>query len=372
MRFDLDFDDRLIIHYFVENNILTQIEAVVYTLVFTRPIGRDRQNVANLLILYRYEQLTSVDEINAAIESLIKKNFFKEVKQGNSSRIECVDPVNLIEARKKTLVAGEEEDKVINVIRLKGQGVQDYLIENIGWANSKYASDTYFQALFGASKTIKLPVFSFATHGRVRDYIMQAVERGVHVKILMYSPELALKAHGVGRDEEVRNSLHEWNQILKKYGKSLGKIEIRLIKDQLFGYLAGALLVDEQLFRYDIYYPRLQRGHEGFIIQGKPYQGETSNLYHVMNYYFDSAWQSAARLNPLLNFYYGILEWGPGIVGVFLIFLGFLTIKGFFPVFNEDKSNYGLFFITLGLFPALSGLKLFVRWLSRFEIRIRR
>ena len=245
MRFDLDFDDRSIVHYFVENSILTQIEAVVYTLVFTRPIGRDRQNLANLLILYRYEQLSNIEEINAAIESLIKKNFFEEVKQGHSSRIECVDPVHLIETRKTTLaLGGEEEDKVISIIRRKGQGLQDYLIENIGWANSKYASDTYFQALIGASKIIKLPVFSFATHGRVRDYIVQAVERGVHVKILMYSPDLALKAHGIGRDDEVRNSLKEWNQILRNHKKSAGKLEIRLVKDQLFGYLAGALLVD--------------------------------------------------------------------------------------------------------------------------------
>lgn len=368
MRFDLDYDDRHIIHFLTNNNLLTEREAVVYTLVFTRPIGRDKANLSGLLILYRYDELASIDEINLAIESLIEKKFFEEIDQGSSSRIECIDPIKILTARITQEELKSDLERVIQVLREKGQGLQDYLIENIGWANSRYASDTYFRSISGASRSIKLPVFSFATHSRVKEAIQNAVERGVDVKILMYSPELALKTHGIGRDDEVRTNAETWLKMAKALKKTRGNLEIRFVKNLNHSYLAGALLIDDQLFRYDIYYPELQRGHEGFMIQGKPYHGEASNLYHVLNYYFDAAWSSATYPGFIRNLLRNVSGWTTPTLGIFLIIIGMLTLQGDFEMFSASTPDYGLFFISLGLIPALTGLKKIYEQLSRFQI----
>jgi hypothetical protein len=371
MRFDLDFSDRTIIHYLVNNNILSPIEAVIYTIVLTRPVGRDKSNLANLLILYRYPELSDLDEISEAIDNLVVKDFFFEVRQGSSSRIECADPIERLKQLNKDDQDDLEYQKIFRVLQEKKIELQEYLIETIGWANSGYSSDTYIQALNGASKIIKLPVFSAATQGRAKDAISQALARGVDVKLLMFSPELALATHGVGRDIEVSENAKAWLRMAKEQSNSIGKFEMRFVSKLPYSLLAGALLVDEELFRYDIYYPRFQRGHEGFMIQGRSFQGEASNLYKVLDYYFEVAWNNAEFPSIVRNILKKFYSWSVPLLGFILILFGLLIIGGQVPFFTTASTDYGLFALSLGLFPALTGVKKLFELFTSFEIRRR-
>lgn len=371
MRFDLGPDDRRITSYLVSRNLMSETEALVYVLLLTRPLGLNKANLADLLALYRYKELGNKTEISKAIDSLLEKNFFLEGKQGITSRIVCSPLAGILDDILKKDPDDEETDKIKKIVGGKKQELKEYLIEDIGWANCKYAADTYFDSLSGASKSIKLPVFSLATHERGKEAIREAVKRGVNVRILMFSPKLALNAHGYGRDIEVHSNAKLWRDMSKELKGSLGSLEVRFVKDLEYSYAAGALLVDGQVFRYDLYYPKIQRGHEGYMIQGRCFDGEMSNLHHIIEHYFDNAWASAAKAGAFSAFLEKMSRVVSSLTGIVLVTIGILTLNGEFPILNQGKIDYGLFFIGLGLMSCISAFKTLYNWLKSFELRKR-
>jgi predicted nucleotide-binding protein len=175
------------------------------------------------------------------------------------------------------------------------------LVTPVGQAASEAGRDQFRELVRRATQEIRLGVYSSKTaYPEVKDLVREKLRHGdVRVRILMLSPDLAV---ALERDNALRNDVLERTQDWRKLAADVERerghggvdFELRWLTDKAFAAFRRVMLVDGRAWMLTVHRTG-QRGVEGFVHTGTGEGGE-SNLYHILDHYWKSAWMRA--VNP--------------------------------------------------------------------------
>ena len=166
-------------------------------------------------------------------------------------------------------------------------------------ASSPEAKAALLKAVRESDHTIKLTansLLSFFKKWKLDEICLEKLLAGVNVQILLVAPEARTELHRESSIQETRQLLDEFAQM----ARGPGKLEVRLCRDERFGFFSGLLTYGKPdkrsgaptrlTARFNLRFP--ERGTLGFIFEAL---GDTS-LFRVLEAYFDHAWRRAQPL----------------------------------------------------------------------------
>jgi len=150
-----------------------------------------------------------------------------------------------------------------------------------------YAS--YVHLLQNSQREVCLPMLATSPNLSVVSILRERARRGVHVRILLGSPNVAERLRGATVAKKSRESIDGWIH----NAKGIPRMEVRIahsVEDMLF---ATSWTVDGHLLRFDIYDPAKQRSLEGVMVEIISPVGLNLNIIQLFQTHFDEAWKHA-------------------------------------------------------------------------------
>jgi hypothetical protein len=186
------------------------------------------------------------------------------------------------------------------------------LIGSVGSAGQVVSRHALRQAIKRARRRIRLGSYSTKTlFPEVSDVVKEALINNaeMRVEILMFSPRLASEIEddpNLARDVEDRTK--DWQNLYAEARKEATKrghkpkLEIRWIEDKEMTAFQRGALIDDRQWILNIHHPGFERGVDGVVYQGFC-ENSSTNIFDLMNYYWEAAWKQARNPHPTLSEY---------------------------------------------------------------------
>jgi hypothetical protein len=251
-----------------------------------------------------YKGLGSLNEKD--IEDLEKKGLLKKndgkfiLDQEKAWRIFC------------SLLPEEEKNTIIDKVNQRKKffyNIKDQLVQ-IGNEDSSVVEE--INSTFPYD--INLSTFSGVTIEKkaLEDEIIERVKNGHSVNMLILHPKIGefLEGEQPQAKKDYHNTLSWYKDTLKKIkeNKYRGKFELRIVGNRDFAYLRGVIVnyghdcLNENIYYYrhylTVYLPFSTRGSHCEAIS----VSHETNLYYILNRYFQDAWNHAIRPGLWNNF----------------------------------------------------------------------
>jgi hypothetical protein len=121
--------------------------------------------------------------------------------------------------------------------------------------------------------------------------MMERAESGVSVRLLLIAPELVGGIWGEPQRQVARATNVGWLALAKKRRH----FHVRVTHDRESIGLATCWSVDRRLVRYAVYDPKLERAHQGEMLEVDCNHGRQVNMVDAFMRQFDDAWATARR-----------------------------------------------------------------------------
>lgn len=289
------------------------------------------------------EQEYSISAVDAFVDLLAKNGFLDHLTPSHLEVVICSYIENQVSSHDEVLNLKARLPAIMPLLsrKLDNYGEyrrQHYLHEPAQWAISKESKESFLQAIKDADGAIKLPAYSgetFFESWKVGSLLIEKVRRGVDVKILFVHPELGSRLEGKELAQTLTQKtvamaehfLHEVERQLKSdkqnRHRKLGKIEIRWIREEKYGYFTGLLTYTKHqspgvaVARLNIHRIGLERATVGLMLGCDNKIGDTS-LFKILETYFDEAWKRAEPLSRTKRWLSQIVNFSTGYYGVVL------------------------------------------------------
>lgn len=165
-------------------------------------------------------------------------------------------------------------------------------IRALGPMNEKVFG-TFLDLLRSAQREVCLPMLVTAPYHSTVDILQERARRGVHVRILLASPKVAVKLRGGTVEDRAHEAIAGW----KKIAQGIPKIEIRIAHIPEDMYFATSWTLDGRLLRFDIYDPSRQRSLGGYMIEVESPPGLEFNVVTLFQERFELAWNRAQPIH---------------------------------------------------------------------------
>lgn len=197
-------------------------------------------------------------------------------------------------------------------------------IRLIGPTANQHSYGTFLDLLRHAQSEICLPMLVTAPYQETVLILQQRAARGVRVRILLASPQVAVKLREEALASKSKEVIKKWREVAQDYSHMEIRISHR-VEDMY--HLATSWTLDRKLLRYDFYVPPTQRSLAGYLIE---FDSRTEpelkglNIVHLFQMRFDEAWKQARPTTPFLSIWWWIKQnwqWGAGFVAALLALL---------------------------------------------------
>jgi hypothetical protein len=197
-------------------------------------------------------------------------------------------------------------------------------IRMIGPTSNHRSYGTFLDLLRHAQSEICLPMLITPPYQATASILQERASHGVHIRILLASPQVAVKTRRETVASKAERAIKEWKRIARGYPN----MEIRVSHCiEAMHHLATSWTLDRKLLRYDFYAPSHQRSLSGFLMEFDSRAAPELNIIHMFQACFDEAWKQAKPSTHLLGVWWGIKQnwrWGAGLVTL-LIAIPFRT-----------------------------------------------
>jgi len=305
---------------YLQDRGLSLNAARIYALAISRQYKAPEEILADILAFFVGLQDLERDVLLTEVDNLVKRGLLQRSQTpGGDTYLEAREPISAISAALLDGVAVDQQivDLIAEKIRSfqPGSRLDTAFAERVTWATWPQARDALNRAIGEAVATIRLGMFSSSSvYAQLNQDIRDALTRKVHVQLLMFAPDLALRVeHSPKVKRDIQERVRAWKKLYKslcreKGRNQVGKFEIRLISDERMLAVHRSLLVDDKMWILNIHRPSIDRGVEGLVYRGSCQEGETT-IYSLLDYYWDSAWDRAiatdffGRLSGLFDSY---------------------------------------------------------------------
>ncbi|MGH9932802.1 MAG: hypothetical protein ACREA9_26665 [Pyrinomonadaceae bacterium] len=337
MSLNLYGDETRVIH-FLRAIGMTDTEARIYTAVLCRQYRAPKTELVSALKFYLHD--TAIDEIDAEIdavlEALLKRGLLRVIDGLSEDPIEASTPWQ--DALRKAYPSlALIDSEMVEIISDSLKAFTDFsprerkLIERLGWATWEKPRQSFKEAIRQARKQIRMGVYSSIT---VYDEIKEEVSKAwinrqeMKVQILMFSPELAAKMEqNPDLANDVTRRTLDWRNLYtaalaeaKKFGNR-PELEIRYLQSEELTAFHRVLLVDDRIWMLNVHRPGVERGIEGIVYQGSGEGLGKSNVYNLLEHYWNMAWEGSVAPTPTGRAFYQIRRYQHLIIFVAAVFL---------------------------------------------------
>ncbi len=197
-------------------------------------------------------------------------------------------------------------------------------IRLIGLTANQYSYGTFLDLLRHAQSEICLPMLVTSPYQETVLILQKRATHGVHVRILLASPQVAVKLREEAIASKSKDTIKKWREVAQGYSNMEIRVSHR-VEDMY--HLATSWTMDRKLLRYDFYVPPTQRSLEGFLIEfDSRAESELKglNIIHLFQMRFDEAWKQAQPTTSLLSIWWRIKQnwqWGAGFVTALIALL---------------------------------------------------
>lgn len=200
------------------------------------------------------------------------------------------------------------------------QTISNPLLPHIRILGEMTSSDTYVSyvhLLQTAHREVCLPMLATSPHLSVVSTLQERARQGVHIRILLGSPDVAERLRGATIAKKSHESIDGWI----RNARGIPRMEVRIahsVEDML---LATSWTLDGHLLRFDIYDPSKQRSLEGVMIEVETYAGLNLNIVQLFQAHFNAAWKRAEPTH-----FWGKIQWRFGRGWQWWAFIAFTII----------------------------------------------
>jgi hypothetical protein len=191
-------------------------------------------------------------------------------------------------------------------------------IRLIGPTSNQYSYGTFLDLLRHAQSEICLPMLITPPYHDTVSILQTRASHGVHVRILLASPQVAAKLRGKTFANKAERAIKEWKKIVQDYPHMEIRVSHR-IEDM--AHLATSWTLDRKLLRYDCYAPYHQRSLAGYLIEFDSRTEPELNIIHMFQACFDEAWKQAQSTSRLSGIWWKTRQnwqWGAGLATVLI------------------------------------------------------
>lgn len=237
-----------------------------------------------------------------------------------------------------TLAAPDLEEKMVEktgksalidkLILLRSRSTLEHQIRILGPMNTQEVYGTYLDLLRSAQREICLPMLATSPNLSAVKILQERARRGVRVRILLASPEVAAKFRGEPVAAKAREAIEGWT----KNARGIPQMEIRIVHSPADMRFATSWTLDGRLLRFDIYDPFRQRSLEGYMIEVESPPGFDLNLITLFQANFDEAWNRAQPIHIPGRVWWWFTRnwqwWAFGVTALITLMLGMSSWGG--------------------------------------------
>ncbi len=304
MSTQLNSAEERVVEYLCQQG-LDPLEARIFTIIVTRQYRTSLEELVDILQLYDEIEQLPADRIEELIHSLIQEQLLYFVEGKYDRYIEARDPISNIS---RSLLQGAQLDSDIaetieeKVDLFRGVSLREKdLIERVGWASWESARGSLKEAINEARVSIKLGVFSSKTvYPAIYEEIEDALRKGIDVRILMFSPNLARQIEPDVSVRDIVERTRDWTQLCvrerelaRQEGRDIGKLEVRWLDNPGLSAIHRASIIDERWWILNIHSPGAERGIEGIVYRGRGDKWGRTTIFNLLNYYWNRAWEQS-------------------------------------------------------------------------------
>jgi hypothetical protein len=283
-------------------------EATLAVVMFTRGHERPENELINIIDVY--PGLANAQVMQQAIHQLITSNW---LVTDTSFGLTVTKAAPDLQAK---LAARIHNPRLVSHLTQPSTDTNKLPpnIRLIGPTSNQHSYGTFLDLLRHAQNEICLPMLITPPYQATASILQERASHGVHVRILLAHPQVAVKIRGKTFASKAERSLKEW----KKTVQDRPNMEIRVshrVEDMY--HLATSWTLDRKLLRYDFYAPYHQRSLAGYLIEFDSRTGPELNIIHMFQACFDNAWRQAQPTTRLLGIWWRIKQnwqWGAGLV----------------------------------------------------------
>ena len=317
MPLDLYGEESKVVDYLSRNG-LDEVQAKIYTVILCRQYHAPQSELMSLLEFHlpgsNRKSASTESQIESALKRLTKLKLIRVVRGKKEDFIEATTPwdkaIGALLPKKSSL-----EPDILAIIHDSLKHFADYapreraLIERLGWASWEKPRQSFREAISEAHNLIRLGVYSSITvYDEVKDQVFKALveHQEMRIQILMFSPKLAARIENnadLAKDVEIRTK--DWQELYKRARIEAKKLEhkptleIRHITDESFSAFHRVVLIDNRKWILNVHRPGVERGVEGMVYQGTCEEKSPSNIYNLLDFYWQAVWQSAKPVTPI-------------------------------------------------------------------------
>ncbi len=297
-------------------------EAILAVVMFTRGHERPENELINIIDVY--PGLADAQIVQQAIQKLIALQWLvTDTSFGLTITKAAPDLQTKLEAQihNPTLI--------LHLVQLPtNTNALPPHIRLIGLTSNHRSYGTFLDRLRHAQSEICLPMLVTLPYQETVCILQERASHGVHIRILLASPQIAVKLRGETVASKAERAIKEWKQTAQGYPN----IEIRVshrVEDMY--HLATSWTLDRKLLRYDFYAPYHQRSLAGYLIEFDSRTEPELNIIHLFQTCFDEAWKHAQPATHLSGIWWGLKQnwqWGAGLVTALIALPSITSIWG--------------------------------------------
>jgi hypothetical protein len=178
------------------------------------------------------------------------------------------------------------------------RSANDPLVAIVGSMTDENAYSTFLERLRGAHSEVCLPMLATTPKLQAADIIKERAAAGVKVRVLLASTDVVCKLRGNTMAKASKDSIKGW----KDHAKQNSNIEVRISSQPSDMRLASCALIDNDVLRFDIYDPQMQRSLQGTLIEVTSGKGRKLNIISMFQDTFEDAWNRATPSGILGRF----------------------------------------------------------------------
>lgn len=187
----------------------------------------------------------------------------------------------------------------------------------VGPMKERYVYESFLDLLREAQREICLPMLATSPRLSSVPILQERARRGVHLRVLLGSPEVVAKLRGEPMRAMARDAISGWLE----NARGIPSMEIRIAHFAEDMLIATCMTIDSCVLRFDIYDPLNQRSLEGVMLHVESPSGLTLNMVSLFQQFFDGAWRRAEHTGR-----FGKLKWWFSTGWQWWLFLGFSAL----------------------------------------------